>query len=280
MGDFEGAGPRARRLRRRVPELRGRADLPAISLSDLFTEPPGALDQERIETVLDARPALLLPGGDHPRPRDGRARRHRQHRLRDPGRAARRAAGADRRDPRRDRPAGTGRPPEGVEVERRRPAGARGRRQRRRSSAAATGSPLAGLLAVALALLAVYRSLRAGAGAADPDRARDRLVGAGRLRRCDIAAQPDVGDAGRAGDRDRDRVQRHPLGALPRGARRRASRSARRCAAPTRAPAPRCSPRASTAIAGFAVLDRVAASGCCATSAWSRSSTSRSPCSA
>ena len=29
-----------------------------------------------------------------------------------------------------------------------------------------------------------------------------------------VAAQPDVGDAGRAGDRDRDRVQRDPLGAL------------------------------------------------------------------
>ena len=53
---------------------------------------------------------------------------------------------------------------------------------------------IAGLAAVALALLAVYRSARAGAGAADPDRARDRLVvaRAGDRRR---AAQPDVGDA-------------------------------------------------------------------------------------
>ena len=72
-------------------------------------------------------------------------------------------------------------PPAGVERRGRRPAGARRRRE-----LGARGQPLlltlAGLLAVALALLAVYRSLRAGAGAADPDRARDRLVGA-RARR-------------------------------------------------------------------------------------------------
>ena len=53
---------------------------------------------------------------------------------------------------------------------------------------------LAGLLAVALVLLAVYRSRAARAGAAGPDRARDRLVVAGPLGDRG-AAQPDVGHA-------------------------------------------------------------------------------------
>ena len=58
----------------------------------------------------------------------------------------------------------------------------------------------------------------AGARAADPDRARDGLVGADRVRDRD-PAQPDVGDAGRARDRDLDRVQRAALRTFPPGAR-------------------------------------------------------------
>ena len=67
------------------------------------------------------------------------------------------------------------------------------RRPRRRGAGAAGDLPLAA----------------AGAGAAGAGRARDRLVcsGGGRDQR---AAEPDVGDPGGAGDRDRDRVQRHP----------------------------------------------------------------------
>ena len=82
---------------------------------------------------------------------------------------------------------------------------------------------LAGLAAVALALLAIYRSARAGAGAADPDRARDRLVVARPGDRRG-AAEPDVGDPGRAGDRDRDRVQRPARRPLRGGARGRRAR--------------------------------------------------------
>jgi hypothetical protein len=61
----------------------------------------------------------------------------------------------------------------------------------------------------------------AGAGPADPDRPRDRLVRPGAGGDGD-PAQPDVGGAGRIGDRDRHRVQRDPRLPLPRGAGRRA----------------------------------------------------------
>ena len=56
---------------------------------------------------------------------------------------------------------------------------------------------------------------RARARPARADRAGHRLVGARALRAAD-PAQPDVGDARRAGDRDLDRVQRAALRALPR----------------------------------------------------------------
>ena len=81
----------------------------------------------------------------------------------------------------------------------------------------------AALLAVALVLLAVYRSARRALVPLIPIVLRDGLVVARALadRR---AAQPDVGDARGAGHRDRNRVQRHPVGALPRGARRRRHR--------------------------------------------------------
>ena len=79
---------------------------------------------------------------------------------------------------------------------------------------------LAGLVAVALALLAIYRSLRRAPRAPDPDRPRDRMVGA-RPRDHRGAAEPDVSDPGGAGDRDRDRVQRPDRGSLRGGAARR-----------------------------------------------------------
>ena len=79
---------------------------------------------------------------------------------------------------------------------------------------------LAGLVAVGLVLLLVFRDLRPGAGADDPDRAGHRLVGADPVPDRD-PAEPDVGDAGDAGDRDLDRVQRAAVRALPPGARRR-----------------------------------------------------------
>ena len=56
----------------------------------------------------------------------------------------------------------------------------------------------------------VYRSLAPRAGAAGADRARHRLGLAGALAHRD-PAQPDVGGAGGADDRDRHRVQRDPL---------------------------------------------------------------------
>ena len=103
--------------------------------------------------------------------------------------------------------------------------------------------PLVGMLAVGLVLALVYRSARRALVPADPGAARDRLVGAGR-RRARRVPEPDVGDPRRARDRDRDRVQRDPLGPLRARARRAASRSARRSAGPICAPARRCSPRA------------------------------------
>ena len=111
---------------------------------------------------------------------------------------------------------------------------------------------LAGLLAVALALLAVYRSLLPRPGAADPDRAGDRLVLARDLGERH-PAQPDVGGARRADDRDRHRVQRHPRGPLPRGAGggRSVSEALRRAYARTGAAV---LASGVTATAGFAVL--------------------------
>ena len=58
------------------------------------------------------------------------------------------------------------------------------------------------------------------ARAAHPGRPRARVVGA-RPRRGAARPEPDVGDARRARDRDRDRVQRPALGPLLRGARAR-----------------------------------------------------------
>ena len=97
---------------------------------------------------------------------------------------------------------------------------------------------IAGLLAVALVLLAVYRSASRALVPLIP------IVLATGWSSLVLwidrgAAQPDVGDPGGAGDRDRDRVQRPALGPLPRGAPARAAAWERPCVAPTRAPGPR-----------------------------------------
>ena len=89
-----------------------------------------------------------------------------------------------------------------------------------------------------------------GRGAADPDRARHRLVGADPVPARPAARpargrpQPDVGHARRARDRDHDGVQRAALVALPPGARRAAPGRRARSSSPTPPPARRCSPRA------------------------------------
>ena len=99
-----------------------------------------------------------------------------------------------------------------------------------------------------------------GRGAADPDRARHRLVGRRPVPARPAARpargrpQPDVGDARRARDRDLDRVQRAALGALPPGARGR--RRARRARSSSTYASTGAAVLASgaTAIAGFAAL--------------------------
>ena len=80
------------------------------------------------------------------------------------------------------------------------------------------------------------------ARAARADRARQRLVGADPVRRA-RAAEPDVGHAGRARDRDLHRVQRAAVRAPPPGARWPATTRSRRCAAATGAPARPSPPR-------------------------------------
>ena len=102
---------------------------------------------------------------------------------------------------------------------------------------------LIGLAAVALVLLdRLPRRPPPGARAARADRAGDGMVRAGPVRG-EGAAEPDVGHAGRAGDRDLDRVQRAAVRALPPGAACGGRTRSRRCAAPTRARAPRSRPR-------------------------------------
>ena len=76
---------------------------------------------------------------------------------------------------------------------------------------------IAGLLAVALVLLAVLRRPRPRARAAGPDRHGHRLVGADPVPDRD-PAEPDVGHARDARHRHLDRVQRAALRALPPGA--------------------------------------------------------------
>ena len=125
--------------------------------------------------------------------------------------------------------------------------------QRRALLAAAAARDAAGRAARGRADAAArVPALGARVGAARADRAGDRLVGA-RAVRAARAAEPDVGDARRAGDRDLDRVLGAADRALPRGARGRArpAEALRRTYASTGAAVVASG---ATAIAGFAVL--------------------------
>ena len=115
------------------------------------------------------------------------------------------------------------------------------------------GTLLAGLLAVGLVLLPSTGARRARVGAARPDRARHRLVGAGAVRAAD-PAQPDVGHARRAGDRALDRVRRAARRPLPRGAGAPATDRRTRCGRTYRSTGAAVLASGATAIAGFAVL--------------------------
>ncbi len=102
---------------------------------------------------------------------------------------------------------------------------------------------LAGLLAVALALLAVYRSfIRALVPLVPTVLATGwaSLV----LWAYRHPTQPDVGGVGGVDDRDRHRVRSDPGRPLSRGAPRRARGGGGAAEAPTPEPAPRCSPPA------------------------------------
>ena len=154
----------------------------------------------------------------------------------------------DRRDAARARPAGgrDARGSPGCRCSARRPTTALSSPLRR------LGTLLAGLLAVGLALLLGLPPLGARVGAAGADRARRGLVGA-RAVRAARAAEPDVGDARRAGDRDLDGVLGAAHRALPRGARGglAPAEALRRTYASTGAAVVASG---TTAIAGFAVL--------------------------
>ena len=162
------------------------------------------------------------------------------------------------------------------------PAPARGRERAARGPAGAGGAVgraggvdpwrrletlLAGLAAVALVLLIAFRGDRRRALVPlAPIVAGDRLVGADPVRGAG-AAEPDVGHARGARDRDLHRVQRAAVRAPPPGAARRPRHDARRCAAATAARAPRWRPRGSPRSPASACW-RCRTSGCCATSAW------------
>ena len=217
MGDFKQRVLDARRLRRRADACAEQdAELcPSIALPDLFGDRSRPGPASAVEGVLDLLPPYFLARVRQPRPGRGalgdtavipfgikvmpfdeqkelidsiRAEIDPPGTANDPPagrqRRGRRAAGARRR-----RELGA----------REQPLPADARRARRRRAGAARDLPLAA----------------PGAGAADPDRPRDRLVGARPGDRRG-AAEPDVGDARGAGDRDRDRVQRPARGPLSR----------------------------------------------------------------
>ena len=175
----------------------GKADLcPALSLTDLFRTADSAKTQASIRGLLDAVPPYFsqavitadrktatLAFGVRLMPLDE------QKKVIDVMGARARSA------PGRDRAA-------------RGPAGARRGGQRGALLAAAAARDAAGRAARGRARAAArVPPLGARVGAARADRAGHRLVGA-RAVRAARAAQPDVGDARRAGDRDLDGVQR------------------------------------------------------------------------
>ena len=103
---------------------------------------------------------------------------------------------------------------------------------------------LAGLLAVGLVLLAVFRSLERTLVPLIPIALATGWSALILFADRD-PAEPDVGNTRRAGDRDLDRVQRAPLRALPPGARAPGTISPPRSRARTAPPARPCSPPAS-----------------------------------
>ena len=207
----------------------GKAALcPALSLPDLFRSADADQGPGADPRAARRGAGLLLAGRDHGGPQDGDARVRRQ------ADAARRAEARDGRrwSARLDPPTGVTARLAGLQV-----LGA--------EANAALSSPLrrlgtllAGLLAVGLALLLVYRRWERAWVPLVPIALADRLVGA-RAVRAARAAEPDVGDAGRARDRDLDRVLRAADRALPRGAGGRRTSPRRRCGAPTARPARR-----------------------------------------
>ena len=233
--------------------LDGRS-LPGPALSDFVVGGGGPLRRARGPRRPAPNCRRTTSTGGARRPEDRPAGAHGAAQLRDPRPVARRPAGADRARPRGDRRAGRARrAAAGRRGRARRPAGGRGRGGERplRQPLLARPSPACSRSRSSCSV--AYRSLARALVPLAP------VVLAGGwsalvLWASGIPLNPMSAALGGADDRDRDRVQRHPLGALPRGAGRRARGSPRRCRPPTRAPARPCSPRALTATAGFAVL--------------------------
>ena len=150
---------------------------------------------------------------------------------------------ASRRSSRRCAPSSTR--PTGVRAAARRPARARGRGQRARLVGLAAAADARRRACSPSPSCCASRCADAPARAIplDPDRAGDRLVGAHPVPAAD-PAEPDVGDARRAGRRDLDRVQRPARPSATARSARRAIEPERRSRAPTARPAPRCWPRA------------------------------------
>ena len=160
MRDFQQRvldAPRASRAT--LQAARRRRSARRSALPDLFDEDRPTDAERQVEDGPRRGAAVLLSGGARAQ-LERRAARHGATRVRDPGDAARRAEGADRRHPRPDRSAGSGQdPPAGVEAE---VAGLPVLAAE--ANEALSGSrywlTAAGLLAVAAALIAVYRSPR------------------------------------------------------------------------------------------------------------------------
>ena len=212
----------------------GKAALcPALSLPNLFRTPELSATREQVRALLDAVPpyfsqaaitpdrkTAVLAFGLRLQSLEG------QRDVIEDMRARLRPAGRRARDGRRAAGAGRGRQP----------------RDERSAAARADGAGRAARGgAGAVRRLPV---VDAGVGAAGADRAGDGLVGARAVAR-GRAAEPDVGGAERAGDRDLDRVLGAAVGAVPRGAGGRLGAGRRRWRAPTARPAPPCSPPAS-----------------------------------
>ena len=219
----------------------GKARLcPAFSLPDLFSEPgaagagSGKLSAAQINGLLKAIPAYFsqdvispdrnaatLAFGVRQMSLASEQKRHRRDALA--------AAPARRCERQPRRPARDG---GGLGCRRRRPVAAPGHaagRARRRRAGARAGLP---------------RRRPPRARAARAGGARLRLVGADPVRRAG-AAEPAVGHARRARDRDLDRVQRAAQRARSSGAPGRATGRSRRCVAPISAPERRWPPRRS-----------------------------------